>query len=640
MKDSPEKSLLERTKGFLNSRNILAAIFFSAFIIILFIFINYKLLLQPNPFINQRVIIGQIAVIIVLSLTVTYFYAFRFFNDSIYLFISAGWFANALYLLFEFFFNDQCFNASTSFCKVHSENNYCKDDNGICLKYSIAVYLFSLLSTVAFYIASTRKLKKNESPLDKSSFFRRTLIVLSKIPLIIWLGLASIPAVVVYSMPTSGDDFIDYKFRIASVCGMLFTAYCLFYLGYKFQIFFNEEHKSDKDIKKPKILAIFPWTFYIYGLMQFTYPLKIYLMQMPGFTLDLFFITIKLTILKILFIIASILKLLNIWGLMSWLLQVKYHDYMKARDEYLETKNALDLANFRLSQNSHLATLGAISASIEHDLKTPLSVLRTEILAMRKVFQNNSKLIPYLNKLENQSRRISAIAKIIPFIRASNEFYNTEKFMNKISVTEVVNLAIRSVKKELSLDTEKYFFVNKNKDYFVRAYPEMIEQIFTNLFKNSIEAMEEAGRNGGAIDIHIRLERKLPEDIKKDNPNAKEYNKWIRVEISDKGCGIAPENIPDLTSLYTSKGENKPNGGIGLFIANLILEFHDAIIYFQSEVGVGTTVSIFFPEWDAYWQYRENIQAEMTDELNSIDKIDLDDSSEKILSENILNKNK
>lgn len=637
MKDSPEKLLFARVKEFLNSRNILSAIFFSAFILLLFIFINYKLLPKPNPFINQQVIIGQIAVIIVLSLTVTYFYAFRFFNDSIYLFISSGWFANASYLLFEFFFNDQCFNASSSFCQEHSDNNFCKDDNGTCLKYSIAVYLFSLLSTVAFYIASTRKLKKDEKPLNKTSFFSRLLIVLSKIPLIIWLVLASIPALIVYFLPTDPNDFIDYKFRSATVCGMLFTAFCLFYLGYKFQIFFNEEYRSDSENKKPLILAIFPWTFYIYGLMQFSYPLKIYLMQLPGFPLDLFFITIKLTVLKILFIIASILKLLNVWGLMSWLLQVKYHDYMKTRDEYLETKSALDFANLKLSQSSHLATLGAISASIEHDLKTPLSVLRTEILAMRKVFQNNSKLIPYLSKLENQSRRISAIAKIIPFIRASNEFYNTEKFMNKVSVTEIVNLAIRSVKKELSLDTEKYFFVNKNKDYFVRAYPEMIEQIFTNLFKNSIEAIEETGKNGGAVDIHIRLEKELPDDIKKDNPNAKEYSKWVRVDVNDKGCGIAPENIPNLTSLYTSKGENKPNGGIGLFIANLILEFHDAVICFQSKVGAGTTVSIFFPEWDAYWEHNENKHIQQNSQQNVIDETDLDEINEKTLSENVIN---
>src|SRR5438067_1678666 len=52
---------------------------------------------------DVSIIIGILATTVVLILASTYFYAYRFFQDVFFLFISVGWFANGFYLPFEFF---------------------------------------------------------------------------------------------------------------------------------------------------------------------------------------------------------------------------------------------------------------------------------------------------------------------------------------------------------------------------------------------------------------------------------------------------------------------------------------------------------------------------------------------------------
>lgn len=610
MNESIKKTLLEKIKGSYKREDIIISICFFVLISILFIYLNYQLQPQTNPFINRKMVLGQISIIIALSLIVTYFYAFRFFNKPSYFFICLGWGTNALYLLFEFFFNDHCFNAQSGFCGTHAEKSeflkqFCADDNGFCLKYSIGVYLFSLLSTVAFYIAASKNDKSTKLIATQEVQLNRLFSFLNNIPLIIWLCISVIPALAVYFSEFARDKSIEQLFFISSVGGMAFTAYSLIFLGYKFQHFLSEQDKAEDEHGKSLFLKFFPYTFYIYGLMQFTYPFKIYLMRLPEYELNLSVTTFNFTWLGLLFITASGLKLLNVAGMMTLLLQVKYHDYIVTRQAYFEAQNKgriaqLELENTRklLYQRNNLATLGVLSASIEHDLKTPLANLKTDIETIKRAFPNNSKLKVYLENLENDKNRIFAIARVIPFIRASGNYYNTDKFMDKISVTAVMNLAIKSVKTELNLDTQKFFFRNKNKDYYIRAFSPMIEQIFVNIFKNSIEAIRDAGKDRGVIDIEIGLEDELPIDLKKENKRIKAIKKWVRVKISDNGCGIAKENILQLTTLYTSK--DKPNGGVGLYMAKKLLKIHDSLIYFQSKLGEGTSVSVFFPEWDAY----------------------------------------
>lgn len=71
--------------------------------------------------------------------------------------------------------------------------------------------------------------------------------------------------------------------------------------------------------------------------------------------------------------------------------------------------------------------------------------------------------------------------------------------------------------------------------------------------------------------------------------------KFVEINISDSGCGIAPENINKIFEpFFSTKGQK--GTGLGLAIVWGIIDNHNGTINIQSEVGIGTTFSIKLPQ--------------------------------------------
>ena len=99
-------------------------------------------------------------------------------------------------------------------------------------------------------------------------------------------------------------------------------------------------------------------------------------------------------------------------------------------------------------------------------------------------------------------------------------------------------------------------------------------QVFINLVVNAVQAMNE----GGKLTIHTATE-----------------NGWVRMSVSDTGCGIPPENMDKLFTPFFTTKEDVKGVGLGLAVSYGIIERHGGRIEVQSEVGKGSTFTIFLP---------------------------------------------
>ncbi|MBN1153971.1 hypothetical protein JXB12_03540 [candidate division KSB1 bacterium] len=110
------------------------------------------------------------------------------------------------------------------------------------------------------------------------------------------------------------------------------------------------------------------------------------------------------------------------------------------------------------------------------------------------------------------------------------------------------------------------------------------EEALKNIFYNALESMTE----GGQIVISTHLVQVFIEEI--DAPVLKEY---VEIQLRDTGEGIPSENLDRVTQPYFTR--NKAEGtGLGLSIVKKIMEAHDGGFVIESEVGVGTTVTLRF----------------------------------------------
>ncbi|OAD23175.1 two-component sensor histidine kinase [Candidatus Thiomargarita nelsonii] len=108
----------------------------------------------------------------------------------------------------------------------------------------------------------------------------------------------------------------------------------------------------------------------------------------------------------------------------------------------------------------------------------------------------------------------------------------------------------------------------------IQCYPDELNQVWTNIVHNALQAME----NKGTLKVAIS---------QRDN--------YAVVSITDSGKGI-PDDMKDqiFTPFFTTKGAGE-GSGLGLDIVKKIVDKHDGKIEVESEVGKGTSFSILLP---------------------------------------------
>lgn len=110
-----------------------------------------------------------------------------------------------------------------------------------------------------------------------------------------------------------------------------------------------------------------------------------------------------------------------------------------------------------------------------------------------------------------------------------------------------------------------------------------VGQVILNLCINAIHAM---GEKGGKL--NIRTYRSAPP------PGFSAAAEGIAIDVRDTGCGIASENLSRIFEpMFTTKGDK--GSGIGLSVTTKIMTNHGGTVRVTSEVGKGTTFTLWFP---------------------------------------------
>jgi signal transduction histidine kinase len=119
--------------------------------------------------------------------------------------------------------------------------------------------------------------------------------------------------------------------------------------------------------------------------------------------------------------------------------------------------------------------------------------------------------------------------------------------------------------------------------------PDQMKQVFWNLLVNGSQEMSQGG------ELRIHLEKKHDHLSRTGLPAwpPRGMEEWVMVSISDSGRGISPhEKEKIFEPFYTTKDRGT---GLGLSIVHKIIENHNGAIRVESEMGKGTTFTIFLP---------------------------------------------
>jgi signal transduction histidine kinase len=232
----------------------------------------------------------------------------------------------------------------------------------------------------------------------------------------------------------------------------------------------------------------------------------------------------------------------------------------------------------KMFRADRLATIGQIAAGAAHEIRNPLTSIRSTIQYLKKK-NTDTDQEEMLGELMGEVDRIDEIIHgLLSFskpVQPQKEQVELEALLKQV-LTLTASMA-RKNRVEVQ-------FQPPNESVVTRADPSQLKQVFLNILLNAIQAMKEGGR----LTIHM-------ECIEKGEEKKKQI--YYRFRFQDTGCGISDENLEYIFDpFYTTKKEGT---GLGLSISYGIIQQHGGEIEVASTTKgkqKGTTVTVLLPK--------------------------------------------
>lgn len=228
----------------------------------------------------------------------------------------------------------------------------------------------------------------------------------------------------------------------------------------------------------------------------------------------------------------------------------------------------------QLHQAEKAAVVGRLAAAIAHEIRNPLNYINLTLDHLRSSFApadagKHDTFVRLTNQLKTEVARINR--HITDFLKYSRP---TKLELQGVDIRAEAEDALRIIEPRVEERGIQTRIVQEETLPTILADRESLRSVFTNLVINAVEAIDGAG---GSVTINL----------------SKASENFVRVEISDTGCGIPAEDIAKVFEPYFS---TKDTGtGLGLAIVKKAIDDHGGTISVSSKQGSGTTFTITLP---------------------------------------------
>lgn len=226
-------------------------------------------------------------------------------------------------------------------------------------------------------------------------------------------------------------------------------------------------------------------------------------------------------------------------------------------------------AELALENAKRLSDIGSLSATVAHELRNPLGVIRTAVYNIRRKSQN-----PLLEShISNIEKKVLESDHIINNLLGYSRIKmpQAEKVKLHVILDECIGFAAeRYEKKNIALKKS----IEPMNDVVVSVDPFQIREVFNNILDNACQAVSSSG---GTLSVSADTSR----------PDV------VSIRFKDNGPGIAAEDMGKIFEPFFTK---KSKGtGLGLTVCREMLHLNGGEIVVASKVGKGTTFTITVP---------------------------------------------
>jgi two-component system NtrC family sensor kinase len=307
-------------------------------------------------------------------------------------------------------------------------------------------------------------------------------------------------------------------------------------------------------------------------------------------------------------LVAYAILLLVLLSYAGWIL---FRNFRSLGADNKNLKQVNDDTQLLLIQSAKMSAIGQMVAGIAHEINTPLAYVKATFEVLRELLQgaqqqagqaafaqclteptperdkmlvaagrgdsadDNSLHEDIENLLDDGMHGIDQISKLIMSLKNFSRIDKAKR--SDFAVHEGLNSSLTIARYMLknTVDIRKEYQADMP---MIQGSPSQINQVFLNIITNAAQAM--SGRKERGL-VTLRTSH--------------DGSDCVRVDIEDNGSGIQPHVLPRIfDTFFTTKGVGEGSGA-GLAICKRIVNSHGGRIEVKSEVGVGTTFSVFLP---------------------------------------------
>jgi len=271
---------------------------------------------------------------------------------------------------------------------------------------------------------------------------------------------------------------------------------------------------------------------------------------------------------------ASLIKYLgiSISVILLWIWAVT--GYFVRRLKHLDRKRS---KYFHMAEyENKMASIGRLAAGVAHEINNPLAIINEkaglikDMAHFRQELRNDPRLLETVDVILASVKRCSRITRqLLSFGRQTQTapvLLTLKSVLDEVLVFLVKEAQLKNIFIDLDVpDTLPQVVGNRGK----------MQQILLNIVNNAFAAMPRDGR------LSISAQ-------KTDKP-------FVRLDISDSGCGISPENLKHIFEPFFSTKVNQGGTGLGLSITYGLIQELGGQIKAKSDVNEGTTFTIYLP---------------------------------------------
>lgn len=196
-----------------------------------------------------------------------------------------------------------------------------------------------------------------------------------------------------------------------------------------------------------------------------------------------------------------------------------------------------------------------------HEIKNPLTVVSGYLELMEDGSSNNQKFYKIID--EEIKRTLSIISDYSSNKKLEKEEIELSCFMEDI----------KNTLEELYQNNNTSIYINGEEEIYINTNYDKLKQILINIIKNSYEA-----KSKNKLEINI---------------NWYQDKTSTTITIKDNGIGMTKEELSRLgEEFYTTK---EYGTGLGISLIKEMVKLLDGKIKYNSKKGVGTTVTLIFP---------------------------------------------